>query len=519
MGPGAPATDSVCAVWVRVLGTSQVALGDDPAAAVELGARKPRSVLAALALRLGSDVPPDALVDLVWGEDPPRGAHGTLHSYLSGVRRVLEPGLGPREKPSVLLTSDHGYRLDAGPRPGRRPPLRRRGAHPPPGPGAARHASSPPAPRRTGPTARRSPTDVDAARGAARRCGPARRTPTSPTSPRSPSSDRRSTSCGAAPRRTASSACSRSVTTRSSWPPPSRPPPGTRCEERVWALHALALARSGRQAESLAALRHIRRVLADELGLDPGQELRDLEQAVLVQDPVLQQWLRAEVTAAPRRRQPPAPPPAPSGTTTGWGTVGRDARGGRARAACSTARRRATPAYALLVGEPGIGKSRLVERLIETAGERGFVVATGRCAQDDGAPPLWPWSQASATSGVARRPAARRRGRAPAERGRRTARRVSESAERQAFRAWESIAHEVLTRSEADPAPARARGPALGRHRQPAGAAAAGRVAPRPASGWPSSPPAAPSRSRPGHWPTSARSWHGGTWSGSTSAA
>ena len=62
----------------------------------------------------------------------------------------------------------------------------------------------------------------------------------------------------------------------------------------MWALHALALARSGRQAESLEALRHIRGVLADELGLDPGQELRDLEQAVLVQSPGLQQWLRAD---------------------------------------------------------------------------------------------------------------------------------------------------------------------------------------------------------------------------------
>ncbi len=80
-------------------GSSQVALDGDPAGAVEVGARKPRSVLAALALRLGGDVSPDALVDLVWGGNPPRGAHGTLHSYLSGVRRVLEPGLGPREKP------------------------------------------------------------------------------------------------------------------------------------------------------------------------------------------------------------------------------------------------------------------------------------------------------------------------------------------------------------------------------------------------------------------------------------
>ena len=70
-------------------------------------------------------------------------------------------------------------------------------------------------------------------------------------------------------------------------------------QERVWALHALALARSGRQADSLAALRQIRQLLADELGLDPGQELRDLEQAVLGQAPVLQDWLRREPERTP----------------------------------------------------------------------------------------------------------------------------------------------------------------------------------------------------------------------------
>ena len=80
-------------------------------------------------------------------------------------------------------------------------------------------------------------------------------------------------------------------------------------QERVWALHALALARTGRQADSLAALRHIRELLADELGLDPGQELRDLEQAVLVQEPGLQQWLRPEVASVPATGPDPAPPP------------------------------------------------------------------------------------------------------------------------------------------------------------------------------------------------------------------
>ena len=81
------------------------------------------------------------------------------------------------------------------------------------------------------------------------------------------------------------------------------------------------------------------------------------------------------------------------GTTTGWPTVGREAE--EAALLDVLARAEAgTPATALLVGEPGIGKSRLVAKVLAAARERGFRVATGSCSQDDGAPSLWPWSQA-----------------------------------------------------------------------------------------------------------------------------
>lgn len=76
---------------------------------------KPLSILAALALSPGSVVSADRLVDLVRGYDPPAGAHGTLHVYLSGLRRVLEPDLAPRARPTVLVTTDAGYRLDLDP--------------------------------------------------------------------------------------------------------------------------------------------------------------------------------------------------------------------------------------------------------------------------------------------------------------------------------------------------------------------------------------------------------------------
>ena len=59
----------------------------------------------------------------------------------------------------------------------------------------------------------------------------------------------------------------------------------------------LALYRCGRQAEALAAFAEARRVLVQELGIEPGQELRSLHARILAADP----GLDAPVTAASGR--------------------------------------------------------------------------------------------------------------------------------------------------------------------------------------------------------------------------
>ncbi len=67
----------------------------------------------------------------------------------------------------------------------------------------------------------------------------------------------------------------------------------------------LALYRCGRQADALAAYQQARRVLADELGLEPGAELQRLQQAILTADPSL------DLPAAPAPPVPAAAVPSP----------------------------------------------------------------------------------------------------------------------------------------------------------------------------------------------------------------
>ena len=47
----------------------------------------------------------------------------------------------------------------------------------------------------------------------------------------------------------------------------------------------------------------------------------------------------------------------------------------------------------LISGEPGIGKTRCAEALADVAEDQGALVLWGRCHEEAGAPPYWPWVQ------------------------------------------------------------------------------------------------------------------------------
>ena len=76
---------------------------------IALGPGKQRAVLAVLVLHAGEIVSTDRLIELVWGEDPPRTAAHSVQIYVSELRKALEtPGQAP-----VIETRSPGYLLRA----------------------------------------------------------------------------------------------------------------------------------------------------------------------------------------------------------------------------------------------------------------------------------------------------------------------------------------------------------------------------------------------------------------------
>src|SRR5215469_8006599 len=81
-------------------------------------------------------------------------------------------------------------------------------------------------------------------------------------------------------------------------------------DEQIHAQLMLALYRCGRQADALAAYHRLRRTLGEELGIDPGQPLRDLEVGILRQDPALDASAPVSLTASRAVPVPAQLPPA-----------------------------------------------------------------------------------------------------------------------------------------------------------------------------------------------------------------
>ena len=367
-------------MWVGVLGATAVRDPGSDGATVPLPAAKHRGLIAALALHAGRPASADLLVESIWGPDAPPSALGTLQTYVSVVRRALEPDLPARTPSSYLTSSNLGYELVAD-LDAVQFSAAVRGIHSAIAPLAA--AAVPVAADPAGAAAQLASLDEALAlwRGT-----PYADLPDSDVvlpergrlnELRLLALEDRATLLVATGRDAEAVSDLEALTTEH----PLR--------ERLSSLLAVALARTDRQADALAALDRLRRTLDEELGLEPGPATRDLQTAILRQE------VASPPQAAPTATAPPAtaPLPEPEITVPDWPLVG---RGAHLEVLDSLLARAdaGQPQFVSVIGEPGAGKTRLGAEFALRARAKGAVVLVGRCSQEEDAPPLWPWTTA-----------------------------------------------------------------------------------------------------------------------------
>jgi len=262
-----------------VLGPLEVM--DDGGQLVQIAGAKERALLAHLIANADRVVPADDLIDELWGENPPRTAERTLRSYVSRLRRSLEPDRSAEGATETLRSRGDGYELIAD---GHQIDAARFEA-------LAREGH-----RLLGAG---NPSEADLVldealelwRGAAYQGF--RYTGFGGSEGERLEELRRAAIEDRIDARLADGGTDSLVADLEGM---VREEP---LRERRWSQLMLALYRAGRQAEALQAFTRARAVLVDELGIEPGPDLQRVQAAILAHDPVLDREVPGHPASVP----------------------------------------------------------------------------------------------------------------------------------------------------------------------------------------------------------------------------
>ncbi|MGH3766103.1 MAG: FxSxx-COOH system tetratricopeptide repeat protein [Pseudonocardiaceae bacterium] len=324
----------------RALGPVEAVVGGQ---LVDLGPPQQRAVFGLLLSRVDRLVAVDVLIDELWSGDPPVAAIASLRTYVSNLRRVLEPDRAPRARATVLHTRTPGYLLDSR---GVEFDVYRFTGHA----AAGREALG-----RADPEA--AFTAFDAALGLWRGRAYADMPDAGWVSADVARLEELRLSvvegrCDALLRLGDHDGAVVELDDHVRAHP---------LREHGCALLVLALYRAARQAEALAVLRDTRGRLTGELGIDPGAALQGLERDILAQSPTLD-W-QPPTSAAPLLLPSAASGPVRDPVTGAWnvgprnpGFVGRD---GALRDLRQRLRSGGTAVVQALHGLGGVGKTQV----------------------------------------------------------------------------------------------------------------------------------------------------------------
>ena len=350
----------------RLLGPLEVV--DDAGAPVDIRGRQSRILISMLLVAEGRPVAIETIVDTIWGDDPPPSATGTLQTYVSRMRRALQGG------PELSLDAG-GYRLDVDADAvdfrrfealadrGRAELGRHEVAEALDSLDAALELWRGPA--------LADLADTEVGRGVAVRLDERRL-------------------AAIEDRAAALLELRQHARVAAELPELVAAHP---LREELPRLLALAQYRSGRQSDALRTLATASSVLREELGIEPGRPLRELEAAILAHDADLDlpDLPAAAVPTAPTAADGAAVQTGPAGgfSPSGLPLVGRVAEVMALTDALEQTAARSQ--FVVLEGEPGIGKTRLADEIGFIAARRGVPVVWGRADEGGAAPALWPW--------------------------------------------------------------------------------------------------------------------------------
>lgn len=319
-------------------------------APLDLGGPRQRAVLAVLLLAEGDIVPADRIAESVWTDRAPADTAGALQAYVSHLRKRLQPGSAARTRSAVIVSEGPGYAVrlprDAVDAWRFEQLLQQAAAETEPGQIAAVLEEAL--------ALWRGPALADYA-----------------DEPWAEAEIGRLTELRTVARERLLAARLELGDAAMLVPDLEAMVAEEPLREERWRLLALALYRAHRQADALSALRRARSTLADELGVDPGPALRELESQVLEQSPVLH---------VPKPRAPVTPAPARPTERVRDDLVDRDRELDAVWMALDDLLD-GRPRLLLVEGPAGIGKTRLLTEARRLAGQRGVRVLSARGSQ------------------------------------------------------------------------------------------------------------------------------------------
>ncbi|MET9249310.1 BTAD domain-containing putative transcriptional regulator [Nonomuraea sp. NPDC003709] len=328
-------------------------------AELDVGPRQQAQLLALLLARVGHPVSTRELIDLLWADDAPVSALNLIQKYIGALRRVLEPAVPARAAGTYLHRRGNTYAFSAGP-------------------GTLDLV-----------TFRELLEAAQAALAQQAREVALDHYVRALGLWRGPAGD--GLSYGSAAMSILATlddefyaACAAAAELAVSLRRPERVIPSLQLAASMAPFHEpvhagliTALGAAGRQAEALSAFHAVRGRLAEELGIDPGPALQAAHLRVLTQTPT------SPVVTSTESESDRAP----------QSLVGRGEELGVLRQTIEAALTGRT-GLAIVEGEPGAGKTRLLEEATAAADRRGALVVWASCLEGDGTPSMWPWEQA-----------------------------------------------------------------------------------------------------------------------------